>query len=101
VVSFTPRPLYPQGKSPRHPLDRRLGERWRGKSWKILHNEELQNLYASSIIIIIIIIIIMLSKSRRMRWAGHLAGMGEMRNAYNILAGKCERKRSLGRSRHR
>jgi hypothetical protein len=40
-------------------------------------------------------------KSRRMRWAGHAARMGETRNAYRILVGKPEGKRQLGRSRHR
>jgi hypothetical protein len=40
-------------------------------------------------------------KSRRMRWAGHVAGMGEKRNAYMILVGKAEVKRPLGRPRRR
>jgi hypothetical protein len=40
-------------------------------------------------------------KSRRMRWAGHVARMGEKRNACRMLVGKPERKRPLGRSRHR
>jgi hypothetical protein len=40
-------------------------------------------------------------KSRRMRWAGHVARMGEKRNAYRILVGKPERKRPLGRPRRR
>jgi hypothetical protein len=40
-------------------------------------------------------------KSRRMRWAGHVARMGETRNAYRILMGKPEGKRPLGRSRRR
>ena len=40
-------------------------------------------------------------KSRRMRWAGHVAHMGEERGAYRVLVGKTEGKRSLGRSRHR
>jgi hypothetical protein len=48
-----------------------------------LHNEELRDLYSSPSIITI-------SKSRRMRWAGHVAGMGEKRNAYRILARKPE-----------
>jgi hypothetical protein len=39
--------------------------------------------------------------SRRMRWAGHVLCMGEMRNAYTILVGKPRRKRPLGRPRHR
>jgi hypothetical protein len=38
-------------------------------------------------------------KSRRMRWGGHVACMGEMRNAYKILVGKSEQKRPFGRSR--
>jgi hypothetical protein len=40
-------------------------------------------------------------KSRRMRWTGHVTRKGEKRNAYRILMGKSERKRSLGRPRHR
>jgi hypothetical protein len=45
--------------------------------------------------------IIRIIKSRRMRWAGHVARMGEKRNAYRILAGKPEGKRPLGRPRRR
>jgi hypothetical protein len=62
--------------------------------WRKLYNEELHNLYSSPSIIRII-------KSRRMRWAGHLARMGEKRNVYRILVGKPERKRPLGRPRHK
>jgi hypothetical protein len=40
-------------------------------------------------------------KSRRMRWAGHVAGMGAKMNAYRILVGNPEGKRPLGRPRHR
>jgi hypothetical protein len=40
-------------------------------------------------------------KSRRMRWARHVARIGAMRNAYRILVGKPEGKRPLGRPRHR
>jgi hypothetical protein len=60
---------------------------------KYKDNEELHNLYCSPSIIRII-------KSRRMRWAGHVARM-EKRNAYRILEGKLEGKRPLGRPRHR
>jgi hypothetical protein len=62
--------------------------------WRKLHNEELHNLYSFPSIIRII-------KSRRMRWAGHVARMGEKRNAYRILVGNPEGKRPLGRSRRR
>jgi hypothetical protein len=62
--------------------------------WKKLHNEELRDLYSSPSIIRII-------KSRRMRWAGHVARMGEKRNAYRLLVRKPEGKRPLGRPRHR
>jgi hypothetical protein len=41
----------------------------------------------------------LISKSRRMRWAGHVPRMGEKRNAYRILVGKPEGKRPLGRPR--
>jgi len=40
-------------------------------------------------------------KSRRMRWAGHVARMGEERVVYRVLVGKLEEKRSLGRPRRR
>jgi hypothetical protein len=62
--------------------------------WRKLHNEELCDLYSSPSIIRII-------KSSRMRWAGHMARMGEKRNAYRLLAGKPEGKRPLGRPRRR
>jgi hypothetical protein len=62
--------------------------------WRRLHNEELHNLYASQNIIRVI-------KPRRMRWAGHVAHMVETRNADNILIGKSECKRPVGRPTHR
>jgi hypothetical protein len=49
--------------------------------WRRLHNKELHDLYSSPSIIRII-------KSRRMRWDGHVARMGEKRNAYRLLVGK-------------
>jgi hypothetical protein len=51
--------------------------------WRKLHNEELHNLYASPHIIRVI-------RSRKMTWAGRVARMGDMRNAYKILVGKPE-----------
>jgi hypothetical protein len=54
--------------------------------WRRLHYEELHNLQASQNIIKVI-------KSRRMRLAGYVACMGEMRNAYSILVGESEGKR--------
>jgi hypothetical protein len=62
--------------------------------WRKLHNEELHILYSSSNIIRQI-------KSRRMMWAGHVAGMGEDRNVYKVLMRKPEGKRSLARPRRR
>jgi hypothetical protein len=59
-----------------------------------LYNEELHNFYSSPNII-------RMMKSRRMRWAGHVGRMGEMKNAYGILMGKSEWKRALGRPRRR
>jgi hypothetical protein len=58
-----------------------------------VHNEELHDLYSSPSIIRIV-------KARRMRWAGHVARMGEKRNAYRLLVGKPE-GRPLGRPRRR
>jgi hypothetical protein len=62
--------------------------------WRKLHNEELHGLYSSPSIIKVI-------KARRMRWAGNVAHMGEVRGAYNILVGNPEGRRPLGRRRHR
>jgi hypothetical protein len=62
--------------------------------WRKLHNEELHNLYSSPSIIRII-------KTRRMRWAGHVARMGEKRNVYRLLVRKPEGKRPLERPRRR
>jgi hypothetical protein len=45
--------------------------------------------------------IITIMKAKRMRWAGHVARMGEDRNAYMLLVGKPEGRRPLGRPRHR
>jgi len=60
--------------------------------WRKLHNEELSDMYSSPNIVRVI-------KSRRMRWAGHVARMGESRSVYRVLAEKPERKRPLGRHR--
>jgi hypothetical protein len=55
-------------------------------SWRKLHNDELRRLYSSPKIVRVI-------KSRRMRWAGHVARMGEGRGVYRILVGRPEGKR--------
>jgi len=62
--------------------------------WRRLHNEELHHLYSSPNNLRVI-------KSRRMRWAGHVARMGEERGVYRVLVGKPEGKRPLGRPRRR
>jgi len=62
--------------------------------WRRLHKEELNDLYSSPNIVRVI-------KSRRMRWDGHVACMGEERGVYRVLVGKSEGKRSLGRPRRR
>jgi hypothetical protein len=61
-------------------------------NWKKLNNEELHGLYSSPSIIRVI-------KARWMRWAGHVARRGEVRGAYNILVGRLEERRPLGRPR--
>jgi hypothetical protein len=60
--------------------------------WRKLHNEELHDLYSSPSIIRI-------TKGRRMRWAGHVARMGEKKNAYRMLVATSEGRRPLGRPR--
>jgi hypothetical protein len=62
--------------------------------WRKLHNEKLHNLYSLPSII-------RMMKSRRIRWAAHVARMVKTRNAYRILVGKPEGKRPLGRPRRR
>jgi len=62
--------------------------------WRRLQNEELNDLYSSPNIVRVI-------KSKRMRWAGHVARMGEEKGAYRVLVGKPEGRRQLGRPRRR
>ena len=59
-----------------------------------MHNEELNDLYCSPNIVRVI-------QWRRMRWAGHVACMGEERGTYRVLVGKPEGRRPLGRHRGR
>jgi hypothetical protein len=62
--------------------------------WRKRHNEELQDLYCSPSIVRVI-------KARRMRWAGQVARMWDVRGAYNILVRRPEGRRPLGRPRRR
>ena len=62
--------------------------------WRKLHNEELNDVYSSQNIILVM-------KSRRMRWAGHVARMGTRRGAHRVLVANLDGKIPLGRPRHR
>jgi hypothetical protein len=64
------------------------------EEWKILHDEQLNELYSSTNIIRVI-------KVRRMRYAEPVARLGERRGVYRVLVEKLEGKRSIGRPRHR
>jgi len=57
--------------------------------WRKLHNEELNDMYSAPNIVRVI-------KSRRMRWAGHVARMGERRGVYSVLVGKPGGKETTG-----
>ena len=67
---------------------------FRNVLWRRLHNEELNDLHSSPNIVRVI-------KSRRMRWVGNVACMGEERGVYRVLVGKLEGRRPLGRPRRR
>jgi hypothetical protein len=67
-------------------------EREEDGSWRKVHDNKLPGLYSSSNIVRVI-------KSRRMRWAGHVARMEEGRGVYRVLVGRPERKRPLKRPR--
>jgi hypothetical protein len=76
---------------------RRVFGPWRDEvtgEWRRLHNEELNDSYSSPNIVRVI-------KSRRMRWAEHVARMGEEMGVYRVLVGKPEGKRLVGRPRRR
>ena len=64
------------------------------EEWRKLRNEKLNDLYCSPNIVRVM-------KSRRMRWVGHVARMGDRRGVYRVLVGKPEGKRPLGRPRRR
>jgi hypothetical protein len=64
------------------------------ESWRKLHNDELLDLYS-------LLNIVRVIKSGRMRWARHVAHMGEGSSAYRVLVGRPEGKRPLGRPRRR
>jgi len=81
-------PILLLGKILRHKRDEVTGE------WRKLHHEKLNDLYCSPNIVRVI-------KSRSMRWAGHVARIGERRGAYRVLVRKPEGKRPLGRPRRR
>jgi hypothetical protein len=60
--------------------------------WRKLHNEQLNDLYFSPTVVRVV-------KSRKMRWEGHVARMGERRGVYRVLVGKHEGKKSLGETK--
>ena len=64
------------------------------EEWRKLHSVEISDLYSLPNIVRVV-------KSRRMRWAGHVARMGEGRGVHRVLVGKPEGKRPLGRPRRR
>jgi hypothetical protein len=69
-------------------------KREENRLWRKLYNDELHSLYSSPNIFGV-------NKSRRMRWVGHMACIGEGRSVYRVLVGRPEGKRPLGRRRYR
>ena len=84
----------PEGRRPLGRPRRRWVDNIRMEEWRRMHNEELNDLYCLPNIVRVI-------KWRRMRWAGHVARMGEESGVYRVLVGKPEGKRPLGRPRRR
>jgi hypothetical protein len=76
-------------------LRRIFGPKWDEEgSWGKQHNDKIHRLYSSPNIVRVI-------KSRRMKWVGHVARIGEGRGVYRVLVGMSEGKRPLGRPRRR
>ena len=77
-------------------MRRIFGPKWDNvtRVWRKLHNEKLNDLYSLPNIVQVI-------KSRRMRWTGHVASMGERRGVYRVLVRNHERKSPLGKLRRR
>ena len=77
-------------------MRRIFGPKWDNvtRVWRKLHNEKLNDLYSLPNIVRVI-------KSRRMRWTGHVASMGERRDVYRVLLRNHERKSPLGKLRRR
>jgi hypothetical protein len=88
--------LYPIGNIPGRVLRRVFGPKRDEVTgeWRKLHNGELNDLYSSPNIVRVV-------KSKRMRWAGHVARMGEEKGVHRVFVGKPEGKRLLGRPRCR
>jgi hypothetical protein len=68
-------------------------QRGEDRSWRKLYNDEVHIFYSPNTVRVI--------ESRRMRWAGHVARMGEGRGVYRVLVGRPEGKRPMGRPRRR
>jgi hypothetical protein len=75
-------------------FENRIIRRILGPKWRKLHSEELYILYSSSDVV-------KQTKSRKMRWAGHVIRMGEERKLYKVVVGKPKGKRPPERPRHR
>jgi hypothetical protein len=93
VVSFRIRPLYPKGKIPSYPLERRLGgpQNCSGRSGEEKNSQHRRETNPRTPVVQPIVRVI----NSRMKWAECEARLGEMRNAYEILVGKPKGQRPL------